>query len=348
MKLLKSDLLPAVKFLSGISGHRHVMPFRDWFMLESDGAQLSIRATSGDQDATQRIPCDEQFDAFAVNSNYFTRLVQDSQEVINLTLSKDRRLLFESGFTHSMPTMDAKEFPARFGNGGTAQGCSTSDLANGIESVSWAISKDTSRQNLLNAHVVLAPQLIVCEASDGYVLARCAKPSIAGYCEFAINGIFTQQVVESLRQPNSNLFVAENCITVKHDLGEYSAKLTEHPFPSTKAIFEDEKVYVGEINVLELASHAQLAQSLSASDGLKVAMSFGPLGVTITSDHTDGAYSGFVGGEFEEFSVSVSARKLVMTLRSFKTETVKFFNSKNNRVVFSSGEYECYLCALVK
>lgn len=349
MRLLKSDLLPAVQSLVHIAAKRISLPIIGSLRLEACGGKLSIRASDLDQDATALVDCKKDFPPFCVNARHFAKLVECANESIDLS-PNGKAVELKSDWQSSLPILPAEEFPSALFKDGKAQGLPTGLIADGIEAVRWACSTDPNRYNMSGVHIVTSAAAIVCEATNSHVMGHLKAAGIAAKCELNIPGAFAGKVAEALRQPGATLFVSESAVSVRHAAGEYSAKLVDESarFPSTKAITDGSRSAIGEISIPDLKWHLQTILAISTDDWTKVLLKFSPRGcaVTMATDKPQ-QYAVTVGGKFPELDFQTDAKALLKSLESLgDCEALNGSITENKLLVFCKDDYSTFIAPL--
>ena len=227
----------------------------------------------------------------------------------HLALSIDGSyLVAKSDAVCKLNTLDAAEYQPDCTADFKASKVSPTELAKGIESVSFCAMKSESRPIMKSVHVIGGGEMIVCEACDG---------SNGAFYEFKAEQVFdfiistksTQRIISALNRDGAKIFISDNIIKVEHKFGSYWCKQLDGKYPDLQTRRKD-KDYLPSVNIGEVDA-GQIAAALGCAIDMQpdpskmnaVDTEFGPKGVKIF--HAN--FNRTIPGKFIVFKASLNA-----------------------------------------
>lgn len=289
--------------------------------IESVKGELSLVADSSEAREEVSVECEGELEPVCVPAKVFTQLVQAGNAHVEL-LAGPSLLEIRSGWKSMLPTMPLTEFPAAQADKLTAIGVNCSDLADGIEAVSFAAmtsreARARNRPTFDSVCVHLTGESILCSShgfGSGALFDRAAI--CAELDDFLIPEAHCASLVSALRKPESVVLTSNSHISVAHSAGSFKVRTYEaDSFPD---MFEAMKRYPDTEPVATMDREQFLihCQNCDVIDPEK----FNPEGGAVTL-------------EFRDNRLTISARSKAQSSYSAEMD-VK--TTKNMRVCFAT------------
>lgn len=292
MKINTKLLRESLTACAPVARLRTTLPILQCVRLEAVNNVLNIQATNCDVYVERVVECDGELPALAVNLRLLQSALEfDGAEEIELT-AKGAKLSLSGSSRGNLATLEAATFPTWPDDETFALGVNCADLAEGLESVSWAVMEGDTRPTLANALVTLSPKLIECVGYDGHCMAHFARPCFAVEGEMNVPRDFTEPLIDALREEEAVLSMCERAALVKHKHGRTRIKLSDQLFPNgwRQVMEEHKKLTSLDLPVAELktaCSAAVVYGSIKMSPRLKIIQSDGVVRLFTSNENGD-------------------------------------------------------------
>lgn len=191
----------------------------------SDGV-LHVESTSLDCWIKRHAECDGDLESVCVNHKALSSLVAaDNSEEIELGV-KNKRLEIKGRSRAALTTWPSTELPA-FPEQGKPIAVNTSDLADGIDAVSWVGPMKKGDDRCQDMVVKLKPKMLECGSFGGVICGVFQRPLICGTAEFYFPCAQADAIVSQLRAKESELYLSDKYVSVKSERGTTSVLLVE-------------------------------------------------------------------------------------------------------------------------
>lgn len=318
MKINKALLHAALELPVQISSSRNSIRR---LLLNGEHGALTIEANDGDQSCLVTVKAEGSLPPICVSPSTFQNAVAWSAEEIELNLGDHDvdTLIFKSGRrTLRIATAEVSDFPHMAP--ATQQAALPPDvLAKSLRRMKFFVAENSDRYVLKSAHVVGTAGSLYCESTSGAQFSACKESVICSDFDVLIPSNFKDTVAEALRQPAATLFMDEKWLTVTHDSGNYTCKLSEGVFPQTEKVVYGPAKLVGIIDRKEWVDEFLCIKSIrdeSEAMMVRVSMEFSEKECVITTAGKT-PYTQTIDGNFTPAHCFVNAITFIDCLRAF-------------------------------
>ena len=200
--------------------------------LESNGSTLTLFATDLNVFIERRVECDGILPPCCIGHKLLMQVLEQVQaESVEIRL-ENKLVITDSGSksVSRLGVLDAKDFPLWPVHPVKPIAVNCIDLANALDSVSWACAKGdraVGNPKLENIAVILSAKEMNCIGFEGRIFAHYGKASICGDYACRLPAEFSDPIVTALNEPHSLLSGGENNLCVEHEHGRTAVKLSE-------------------------------------------------------------------------------------------------------------------------
>ena len=337
MKITTKPLKEALTRLRGISSGRTTMPILHCVKLESDGVNLSITASDLDSWQVERVESDEKLEPICVNFKHFESAI--GGEHVTITKDGNHIIIKHGKSVMKLAMMSAEEFPKLPEGKRTIHGINCEALADSIMKVQFACVEPKSERHILKAvHIQSNAKELRIEASDSRQGAIVREPLINATFEALIQQSLAIKCAETLTREDSELFIGENHVMIKHKFGYYWCKQTEGMYPKTEGIYSAGET-LGVIQTKPLIEILETCVSL-ADSVLEPAAEFvfSNNGLSVKFTGANASFENDIEGEFKPMECKANCAKVISCLRAIKSDTCEISDAvRGDALGFQSG-----------
>lgn len=352
MKILKSNLLPALESACKIAGRKNSLPILNSVMLAAAGNRLSISATDLEQRIVEHVECEGEIGALCLNSKRIFDAIKFSGDEIEIGTKGNNRVFCKSSNLFELASLNPDEFPPIKPESKLKQiGVNCADLAACIDAVKHAASVDETRQVICSVYISGSAEHLTALATCGKLIAERNIKSISAEFETFIPSNVIDGVSAALKKKGASLWLSENEVKVTHDSGEISARLVEGQFPifGARAVQKDIKNDFCELGTDELLSHIK-ASLFTSNDQFKfVDLEFKDKSLLIQSNQNESSYEASIDGKFKPLKMRFDQSILIKALSSLDSDTVKIkiqSSEPRNATMFIGKDVSVVACML--
>lgn len=326
MKLLKSDLLPALNALMPIAGKRTTIPILNCVKMEAGGGRLSLRGSNIDCDLTVFVDCRATFPATCVPARSLHSVIESAEESVTIESEDKNRVRVDSGGTARIACLDAAEFIAAPDKSGTAIGVNPQDLSRAIKTVTWAACTGVASSNgrLVNdldfVWVSISEKEIITVGTDRRTFAFCQIPAIGAPCEFRVPSTHATIFANALMIPDAQLFVGEKNAAVKHGGGELYVTLPSTTVPDPRVGLAVPRNPIGKAQTAQMVAVFSTCCALCADEYAPTFLRFSKAGVEVDFNGGANGYKTTIAGAFRPFNAKVDALRVIKALKAFDAD----------------------------
>lgn len=354
MKINTKSLREALNACAPVAKLRTTLPILQCVRLEASNNSLNIQATNCDVYIERIVECEGELPALAVNLRLLQSALEfDGADEVELTL-KGAKLGIVGQSKGNLATLEAAAFPTWPEDETTALGINCADLADGLESVAWAVMEGDTRPTLANALVVLAPKLIEVVAYDGHCMAHYARPCIGIEGEMNFPREFIDSMVSALREEDAVLSMCDRAALVRHKQGKTRIKLSDQLFPNgwRQVMKEHKKLPALDLPVAELktaCSAAVVYGSIKMSPRLKIIQTDGAVRLFTSNENGDDYDKPLPIADAKDGSkTELNAQYLLKMLQQIEGASVKWIPIPNtHNSLWQAGDLNVCIAGLI-
>lgn len=335
MKILKSNLLAAIATPAKIAKVKATLPILSTIRIEATNGAFTATGNNLDEFAMSKTECEGELEPCCISERQLSSIIALLPDEIEMTL--DKQLCFGENFKLSV--MPAVEFPTWKTEGVKNMGIPCTDLADVIESVKFAASRDKNKEGRFGVRVICDHKKVSAESYSGTEFSRCSKALIAVPANFFIPLDFVPMLCNSLNQKESVFSLSENIARVEYQNGEYACKLGEGSTLSLDNVLNAKRTKIGEIHVDKWLPLFHAALEIAGMDS--------KISCQVAIDGNRFRYSG-IGGEIspdmpeplaiKENPIKVNAMTFIRCLSAFNGSPVSFEFMENDAIYMKSGD----------
>lgn len=197
---------------------------------DAGGDMLKLECTNGDAWVSRKIECEGAIPESLVNHKMLSALVANANsETINISTIKGGKLSVSAGgrldYIRTQPIEQYMAAPTFKGN---ALGCPLADLAEAIDSVSWAASNDPKEAGYRVCVLIdLKPTKMICAAISQRGMAIFNRGLICEERQIIIHVSQADMITPALAVEGAQAYVTDNLFVVENPIGGAAIKLTE-------------------------------------------------------------------------------------------------------------------------
>lgn len=339
MKLKTKDLIAAFDSVASLANGRTTLPVLNSVRLTREADGLRVTASNLDCFAYAVAPCPskEPMD-LCVNARVFGSVIKTAGDEVELKPLKNQ-LQIAAGGSVKLATTDGAEFVPWPNGKTTALGLNAADLAECIESVSWAASDEDAGGVLENVWVSTEEKRIQCAASDRNMLGYVNKAAIAAKAEFIFGADYAPRIAAALRLEGASVSTADNFVSVESPSHRLAVKLTEGKFPNVLSIVDYEWRELGELELAPLIDALRLACLVGPGEQyVRTFLNVTPQGIDVTYKGQNSEFQKFVPAKLSsDARLSFNAKKSIRLLENAGDKAkLKFYDG--HAVAFECGD----------
>lgn len=278
VSISKADLTHLLGAVTKVVEHRNTIPILSNVVLAAAGGRLTARATDLDIEAQASIAVlDAQDGSTTVEAKLLADIAKRAAGDITMELDGDT-LLVKSGRSRfklqtlpvdDYPTLDAGTFDVEF----------EVDLAALVESVSFAISTETTRYHLNGVYLHVVDGALTAVATDGHRLAR----NVGQAADEFEGVILPRKLVSMLPRGTVKLALSQNKVRVTTTDAVLTSKLIDGTFPDYQRV-----ITKGDANLVTFDKDALLRATdrvsvIASERGRAVRLSITAEGIDLTA-----------------------------------------------------------------
>lgn len=325
-----------------VIGRKQSLPILGCVKIEAKNNRFKISSTDLDAWSVAETDCDGDLEAVCVSADKFRQQAGYANSSITMSLEKNNRLNFNSGFKVQIAGLAGDEYPPLPDGKAKVVGVNCGDLADCIESVYWAAHPDNN-DTLHIVDIKLTGKAILATGTDRKMLAFNLHPAVTPETAFAFPPENAKALAVALRCDKATLSLTDKHIIAKHDSGCFMVRLCDHKYADFSKYIQAEKwTRLGEIeSVQELADvTGQCFQLNTTKDNfVPVSLTFSADGLEVESSELVNHLKRKIKGKFKPWTCRTNSQLLNTILTNAKCEKmVASYSQGQGILIFESGD----------